>query len=121
MHVTASTQVSAAASSQGHLKRWASSSRRCAPAGSARKVGRYTNITQAVSAVSNGVAKTVTKPAAPVKAPEVVVRTEQERLSDRHAMVASHFPTALGVDDFISRVEIALCGYGFTADNSIGR
>jgi hypothetical protein len=45
---------------------------------------------------------------------------EHQMLSERHAMVSSHFPTALGVDDFISRVEIALCGYGFTGDNSIG-
>jgi hypothetical protein len=30
------------------------------------------------------------------------------------------FPAALSADDFISRVEIALAGYGFTGDNSIG-
>ena len=32
-----------------------------------------------------------------------------------------HFPSALGVDDFISRVETVLSGYGFTGDNSIGK
>ena len=31
-----------------------------------------------------------------------------------------HFPTALGVDDWISRVETVLAGFGFTGDNSIG-
>lgn len=33
--------------------------------------------------------------------------------------VLSHFPTALSVDDYITRVEIALAGYGFTGDNTI--
>lgn len=33
---------------------------------------------------------------------------------------ACRFPTSLGVDDFISRVEVALWGYGFRGDNSIG-
>ena len=32
-----------------------------------------------------------------------------------------HFPTALGVDDWISRVETVLAGYGFTGDNTIGK
>ena len=32
-----------------------------------------------------------------------------------------HFPTALGVDDWISRVETVLSGYGFTGDNTIGK
>ena len=36
-------------------------------------------------------------------------------------MVLSYFPSALGVDDFISRMEVALCGYGFTGENSIGK
>ncbi|GLC42301.1 hypothetical protein PLESTB_000661900 [Pleodorina starrii] len=40
-------------------------------------------------------------------------------LAERLAEVTKHFPTALSVDDFISRVEIALAGYGFTGDNSI--
>ena len=31
----------------------------------------------------------------------------------------SHFPTALGVDDFMARVETVLAGYGFTGENSI--
>jgi hypothetical protein len=41
-------------------------------------------------------------------------------LTARHQDVLRHFPTALGVDDFIARVEVALCGYGFTGENSIG-
>jgi hypothetical protein len=38
----------------------------------------------------------------------------------RHELVLRHFPTALGVDDFMSRVEIALSAHGFRGDNSIG-
>ena len=34
--------------------------------------------------------------------------------------VLSHFPTSLSVDDYMSRVEVALAGYGFTGDNTIG-
>ncbi|KAG2452129.1 hypothetical protein HYH02_003161 [Chlamydomonas schloesseri] len=40
-------------------------------------------------------------------------------LAERLAEVTKHFPTALSVDDFMSRVEVALAGYGFTGDNSI--
>jgi hypothetical protein len=38
----------------------------------------------------------------------------------RHELVLRQFPNALGVDDFISRVEIALSAHGFRGDNSIG-
>ena len=31
-----------------------------------------------------------------------------------------YFPTALGVDDFLARVETVLSGFGFTGDNSLG-
>lgn len=41
-------------------------------------------------------------------------------LNCRHRQVLNHFPTALGVDDAISRIETVLAGYGFTGDNSIG-
>ncbi|KIY95506.1 hypothetical protein MNEG_12455 [Monoraphidium neglectum] len=41
-------------------------------------------------------------------------------LSRRHELVLAHFPTSLGVDDFISRVEVALSAHGFRGDNSIG-
>jgi len=40
-------------------------------------------------------------------------------LKDRHKEILKSFPRALGVDDFITRVEIALAGYGFTGDNTI--
>ncbi|KIY95386.1 hypothetical protein MNEG_12578 [Monoraphidium neglectum] len=39
----------------------------------------------------------------------------------RHELVLKSFPNALGVDDFISRVEIALAAHGFRGDNSIAR
>jgi hypothetical protein len=38
----------------------------------------------------------------------------------RHASVQELYPDALGVDDFIARVETVLSGYGFTGENSIG-
>lgn len=41
--------------------------------------------------------------------------------NNRHRQVLNHFPTALGVDDWIARVETALAGFGFTGDNTIGR
>lgn len=41
-------------------------------------------------------------------------------LTARHLEVAKHFPTAMGVDDFIARLEMALAAYGFTGDNAIG-
>ena len=45
---------------------------------------------------------------------------EQAYLTARSRRVAKHFPTAIGVDDFLNRLEIALFAYGFTGDNSIG-
>jgi hypothetical protein len=41
-------------------------------------------------------------------------------LTERASHVTTHFPTALGVDDFMQRLEVALWGYGFQNDNSIG-
>lgn len=41
-------------------------------------------------------------------------------VNNRYATVLKHFPSALGVDDFIARVEVALCYFGFTGDNTIG-
>lgn len=46
--------------------------------------------------------------------------TEQAYLTARTRRVAQHFPTALGLDDFLNRLEIALFAYGFTGENSIG-
>lgn len=45
---------------------------------------------------------------------------EQAYLTARARRIAEHFPTAIGVDDFLNRLEIALFAYGFTGDNSIG-
>lgn len=58
-------------------------------------------------------AAAASQPDAPFEVPNLAYMT------DRHKMVLSHFSTALGVDDFISRLEIALFGYGFTGENSI--
>uniref|UniRef100_A0A6U2J374 Limiting CO2-inducible protein B/C beta carbonyic anhydrase domain-containing protein n=1 Tax=Chlamydomonas euryale TaxID=1486919 RepID=A0A6U2J374_9CHLO len=43
----------------------------------------------------------------------------EDDLASRHECVESYFPGALGIDDFIARVEVVLSGYGFTGDNSI--
>ncbi|GFR49404.1 hypothetical protein Agub_g11456, partial [Astrephomene gubernaculifera] len=37
----------------------------------------------------------------------------------RHSEIVRYFPSAMGVDDFMGRVEVALAGFGFTGDNSI--
>lgn len=42
-------------------------------------------------------------------------------LTGRTKVITQHFPQALGIDDFIGRVEIALFAYGFTGENSIGK
>ncbi|GAB4818999.1 hypothetical protein N2152v2_006045 [Parachlorella kessleri] len=44
---------------------------------------------------------------------------EVQYLTKRAADVTRHFPSALGVDDFMSRLEIALFQHGFQNDNSI--
>ncbi|KAJ9511326.1 hypothetical protein QJQ45_029740 [Haematococcus lacustris] len=47
-------------------------------------------------------------------------RVENEAdLNQRHHNVSGYFPSALGVDDFMARVEVALSGFGFTGENSI--
>jgi len=45
--------------------------------------------------------------------------TVSSSLAARQDHITKYFPSALSVDDFITRVEIALCGYGFTGRNSI--
>lgn len=40
-------------------------------------------------------------------------------LSGRSRVVREHFRTAMGIDDFLHRLEIALYAYGFNSDNSI--
>jgi hypothetical protein len=45
--------------------------------------------------------------------------TEEVYLAARTRSIRAHFPTALGVDDFLSRLEIALFSHGFTGENSI--
>jgi hypothetical protein len=45
--------------------------------------------------------------------------TEDIYLAARTREIRKHFPTALGVDDFLSRLEVALYAYGFTGENAI--
>ena len=35
--------------------------------------------------------------------------------------VSSHFPNSMLLDDFVHRLEVALYGHGFSADNTIGK
>lgn len=44
---------------------------------------------------------------------------ETKYLSQRMGQVTKHFPSALGLDDFLGRVEVALAAHGFRGDNSI--
>ena len=72
-------------------------------------------------------ARTSTPPDAAVSGPEFVMsklmkeesHTEEVYLHARTRTVRSHFPTALGVDDFLARLEVALFAHGFTGENSI--
>lgn len=52
--------------------------------------------------------------------PKVYQYTEQAYLTARTRRVAQKFPSALGLDDFLNRLEIALFAYGFTGENCIG-
>ena len=45
---------------------------------------------------------------------------EVEYLTGRANAVQKHFASAVGADDFMQRVEMALYAFGFTGDNSIG-
>jgi len=49
----------------------------------------------------------------------VELMAEQEYFARRLSAVRKDFPKALAVDDFIARVEMALCTFGFTSDNTI--
>lgn len=46
--------------------------------------------------------------------------TEMAYMTGRAKVVNDYFPTAIGIDDFLHRLEIALYAYGFSGDNAIG-
>ena len=56
----------------------------------------------------------------PASAAEPDELAEQAYLAARTRTVARHFGGALGVDDFLARLEVALFAYGFTGVNTIG-
>jgi hypothetical protein len=63
---------------------------------------------------------TVAKAAAVAPVPTApVAKYDPNNLAHRLAMMRTHFSSAIGIDDFMARVEVALCAYGFTSDNSI--
>eukprot|EP00890_Picochlorum_soloecismus_P005650 jgi/Picsp_1/6086/NSC_03440-R1_low-co2 inducible protein len=45
--------------------------------------------------------------------------TEMAYMTGRAKVVNDYFPTAIGIDDFLHRLEIALYAYGFSGDNAI--
>jgi hypothetical protein len=45
--------------------------------------------------------------------------TEVAYMTGRAKVVSGYFPSALGIDDFLHRLEIALYAYGFNGDNAI--
>jgi hypothetical protein len=52
-------------------------------------------------------------------ASQTPAKSLESDLNARHREVMKHFPSALGVDDFMARIEVMLSGYGFRGDNSI--
>ncbi|KAG2423205.1 hypothetical protein HXX76_010973 [Chlamydomonas incerta] len=61
----------------------------------------------------------LTTSAAAANQPAWAIDERAPGLAQRLAEVTKSFPSALSVDDFMARVEVALAGYGFTGDNSI--
>lgn len=55
-----------------------------------------------------------------VEASSSIEDAEVRYLIKRSTDVSKHFPTALGLDDFMQRLDVALWRYGFQNDNSIG-
>jgi hypothetical protein len=47
-------------------------------------------------------------------------KSRDEYFTLRHQIVRSHFPSALGVEDFTARLERALSAFGFNGENAIG-
>lgn len=47
--------------------------------------------------------------------------SEMAYMTGRAKLVNDHFESAIGIDDFLHRLEIALYAYGFNGDNSIGK
>ncbi|KAF6264195.1 GON30 protein [Scenedesmus sp. NREL 46B-D3] len=78
--------------------------------------------TQSVAVVqnngsSNGASSLVPKQMAQAARPlpaQPIARPTPGDLNNRYASVLKHFPSALGVDDFIARVEVALCYFAVT-------
>lgn len=73
-----------------------------------------------VQAQATALATTQAKPIIVGSTPVKLATPEHlKSMVDRHSDILGHFPTAMAIDDFMSRVEIALAGFGFTGDNSI--
>lgn len=88
----------------------------CRPRTQARAAANAAPVRVSTSAARNSVRAKAT---VVVDRPSAPVVSDQADLNQRHSNITSHFPSALGVDDFIARLEVALSGFGFTGENSI--
>lgn len=95
----------------------------CSRQSGMRRVGGSPLITRAVAATNVPLWERLFGTTDAPKPPAVTIDpTPEERVSltQRHNEVLKHFPTAMGVDDLMARVEMALAAYGFRGDNTIG-
>jgi len=58
-------------------------------------------------------------PRAAAKVESPALSNEVKYMVNRINTVQEHFPTAVSMDDFLFKLEMALCAYGFTGENSI--
>ena len=56
-----------------------------------------------------------------MKKGELKLGAEAAYLKSRVDTIQGHFPSALSVDDFLFRLEMALCSFGLNGENSIGK
>jgi hypothetical protein len=88
------------------------------PAGRTQSVGAARRV--AGSSNPTWVARAGATAVAPAKTEQFSTQNRDEYFTRRHEVVQRYFPTSLGVEDFGSRVEIALSAFGFNGNNSIG-
>ncbi|KAG2486879.1 hypothetical protein HYH03_014473 [Edaphochlamys debaryana] len=79
----------------------------------ARPSSKRSSAAVSVRAQAASTAVAVAAPAAVEAAPA------RRTFAARHQEIIRSFPSAMGVDDFMGRVEVSLAGFGFTGDNSI--
>ncbi|KAL4426266.1 hypothetical protein ABPG77_009881 [Micractinium sp. CCAP 211/92] len=83
------------------------------------EAGEDTVIEAAGKMISVGSDGTIVISTGKASSANVPAATEVEYLTGRAAMVQKQFPEAIGADDFVQRVEMALHAFGFSGENSI--